>query len=131
MDGSTPLNVACWKKRDEIALFLIHTERDRVREEGGRWWYCGGAGRHRQRSYNMEDSYGKRPAFWTKSTRVIEELLTLDDFEVTDGDGGPLLWRCARDGLVSERVAIDARLAGHYLQSWKGILPLEAGDSVF
>ena len=111
--------MACYRKRDEIAVFLINAERNRVREEEG--------GRQGAASYNMESSLGHRPWFWTSSARIMEEMITLDDLEVTAESGCPLLWYCARYGLVSGRVATDAKLAEQYLTRWHATLPLEIG----
>ena len=123
--------MACDRNREEIALFLISKERERVRQEReeGRGSQGGAAGgRGSLPSYNMLDSHGWRPVFYTSSARIVEEFLTLHDLEVTAGDGEPLLWFCAGRGWVSERVATDAKLAGQYSQRWKGTLPLEAGE---
>ena len=122
-DGLTPLRVACNEDKEEIALFLIHTERDRVKDEKGRQ---GAGGSHP--SYNMGDISGGSPVFMTSSARIREELLTLDDVELTNGSGKTLLWGCAYEGWVSERVATDVKLSGQYGQRWKGTLPLEIGD---
>ena len=140
--------MACVENKEEIALFLIQLERERVRqerEEGrGRQGGAGG-GREALPSYNMtEKRYGNRPVFmssspdfWRKkptnnslssSARIVEELLTLDDLEVTDGDGTPLLWICAFWEWLNVRAATDARLAGQYSQRWQGTLPLERGE---
>ena len=130
MKGSTPLHVACKKNKEEIALFLINTERDRVRQgREGRCWQGGaGGGRGRVPSYNMENSRGWRPVFTTSSVRIVEEFLSLDDLDVADRDGRPLLWHCAERGCVSERVATDVKLAGQFSQRWNGTLPLEKGE---
>ena len=123
--------MACWKNREEIAVFLIKREREwarQEREEGrGRQGGAGG-GREGLPSYNMEDSRGRRPVQLTRSARIVEELLTFVDLEVTDGNGRPLLWRCARWGWVTEIVARDVKLASQYGQRWNGTLPLEKGE---
>ena len=129
--GDTPLHVACWKNREEIAIFLISKERERVRqerEEGrGRQGGAGG-GRGTLPSYNMKSSFGTRPVFYTDSARIVEELLTFEDLEVTNGNGKPLLWRCAEWGIVTEIVARDVKLASQYSQRYDGTLPLEKGE---
>ena len=121
--------MACDKNREKIALFLIRTERERVRQEreegGGRQ---GEGGRGTLPSYNMKSRGGWRPVFRTSSARIVEEFLTLDDLEVTDGDGKPLLWMCAVNGWVSERVATDGKLASQYSQMYHATLPLEKGE---
>ena len=118
--------MAIYARKEELALFLINKERERVGRDrqGGR--RVGARGKIP--SYNMEDWNGRRPAFNTSSTRIVEEFLTLDDLEVTDGDGKPLLWWCAARGLVSDRVATDVRLKSQYKQRWYGTLPLEKGE---
>ena len=80
-------------------------------------------------SYNMKNRLGESAVFWTFSTRILEELLACDDLEVTAADGRPLLWRCAENRLVTERVATDAKLASQYGQRWEGTLPFEKGES--
>ena len=126
----TPLHVACEWEREEIALFLIKTERDIIRKEGDkRHGRQGGAGEHSLPTYNMQTSYGVTPVFMrTESARIVEELLTFDDLKVMRGDEMPLLWRCARNGCVSETVATDVKLAGQYMKTYNGTLPLEIGE---
>ena len=80
-------------------------------------------------SYNMRDEDGYSPVFRTSSSQIVEEMLKLDDLQVTDEYGQPLLWWCARRGLVSERVASDPNLARQYRQRWRGSLPLEEGKN--
>ena len=123
-DGLTPLRVACDEDKEEIALFLINTERDRVRDEGG----MHGAGESHP-SYNMGDISGGCPVFRTSSARIREELLTLDDLKLTNGSGKMLLWGCAYEGWVSEKVATHVKLVGQYTQRWQGTLPLEIGEN--
>ena len=116
--------MACDEDKEEIALFLINTERDKFKDEGGGRQGAGVS----QPSYNMRDISGGSPAFMTSSARIREELLTLDDLELTNWSGKTLLWKCAYEGWVSERVATDVKLSGQYGQRWKGTLPLEIGD---
>ena len=77
----------------------------------------------------MKDSImGWNPVFWTKSEKIVEEMLKLDDLQVRARDGEPLLRRCALKGMVSERMASDRKLAGQYGQRYEGRLPLEEGE---
>ena len=76
----------------------------------------------------MRNGDGLSPVFLTKSSKIVEEMLKLDDLQVTRVDGTPLLWHCAMRGCVSERVASDQKLAGQYGQRWWGSLPLEEGE---
>ena len=66
--------------------------------------------------------------FLTSSCRIVEEMVRLDDLQVTTRDGSPLLWHCAGRGCVTERVASDQRLVGQYGQRHHGRLPLEEGE---
>ena len=75
----------------------------------------------------MRDRDGNSPVFRTSSSTIVEEMLKFDDLQVTRY-GMPLLWHCAHEGLVSERVASDPKLAGQYQQRWRGRLPLEEGE---
>ena len=45
--------------------------------------------------------------------------------KVKSEDGTPLLWHCARVGLVNEKIANDTRLRGQIGLGWKATLPLE------
>ena len=128
-DGLTPLHVANWENREEIAVFLINTERDRVRHEREGRCRQGGGARGKLPSYNMKNSFGRRPMFFTSSVRIMEEFITLHDLEVTVGNGMPLLWQCALKGTVSKSVATDGRLATQYSLRYEGTLPLEIGET--
>ena len=127
--------MACNDDKDEIALFLVKEEKKRVNAEG-RQPQPGSTGRSGldlggskwTPSYNMQDIYGCSPVFLTSSCRIVEEMVRLDDLQVTTRDGSPLLWHCAGRGCVTERVASDQRLVGQYGQRHHGRLPLEEGE---
>ena len=77
-------------------------------------------------SYNMKDENGNTPVFQDNtSTRMVESQLNLDDLEVTNATGKPLLWFCAKAGRISERIACDLRLRNQLGQRWEGSLPIE------
>ena len=122
----TPLHYACVYNRDEIALFLIREEQERVtreRQEGqdGQPRRRGeGQQQHDTSSYNMRNEYVLSPVFYTSSSAIVEEMLKFDDLQVTTENGKQLLWQCARWGCVSKRVASDPKLAGQYGQRWEG-----------
>ena len=116
--GWTPLHWACKDNRDDIAIFLISEERDRVCNTDDPIYP----------TYNMRDYNGCTPVFKTSSERIVEELLKLDDLQLTDKDGMPLLWHCAKYGCVSEGVASDPKLVEQYGQRWWGRLSLEEGE---
>ena len=118
--GWTPLHWACKDNRDDIAIFLIKEERERVSTTGE-------GQRQDNPSYNMRDYNGCSPVFKTSSERIVEEMIKMDDLQVTDKDGMPLLWHCAKYGCVSEGVASDPKLVEQYGQRWWGRLPLEEG----
>ena len=82
-------------------------------------------------SYNIRDVDGYSPVFRTSSSKIVEVMLKFGDLQVTRWDGIPLLWWCASEGLVSERVALDPKLAGQYGQRWEGSLPLERGKNEY
>ena len=126
--GLTPLHVACQQRRTSgIARFLISLERDRLNAKERR--------EAEVPSYNMRCAGGWSPVFGTSLKVLVEDLLQLDDLEVTrddldDLDELPLLWRCAEKGIVSRRVAMDAKLRGQFGQKFWGTLPLEEGKSI-
>ena len=77
-------------------------------------------------SYNMRDANGDTPVFQDNtSTRMVESYLKLDDLEVTNEKGKPLLWFCAKAGRISERIACDQRLRSQLGERWEGSLPIE------
>ena len=89
--------------------------------------------RGRQPSYNMKRADGGTPVFDTLLQVMVEDLLQFDDLEVTRDDLDyydelPLLWRCAEKGIVSKRVAMDAKLRGQSGQKFWGTLPIEEGE---
>ena len=132
--------MACYLNRYDIALFLIRAERQWVsrskaaREEqdevDGQTRMIRGVVQNDTPSYNMRDGGGRSPVFRARSLKIVEEMLKLEDLQLTRGsDGMPLLWHCAGRGYVSEKVAFDPRLAGQYGQRWRGSLPLEQGEN--
>ena len=120
--GWSPLHLACLYNQEEIALFLIKEEKKRVgeKEEGQPW--IGNTP-----SYNMRDKWGAIPLFMTSSLKIVKELISFEDLEVTSWNGMPLLWHCAHFGCVTERVASNQKLSEQYAQRWFGRLPLEEG----
>ena len=126
--GLTPLHVASQKSRtSSIARFIISLERDRLNENERRVAEVP--------SYNMRCNDGWTPVFGTVLAMLVEDLLQFDDLEVTrddldDLDELPLLWRCAEKGIVSRRVAMDAKLRGQFGQKFWGTLPLEEGRCI-
>ena len=128
-EGWTPLHEACRYNVDNVAIFLIKAEQQWVRKEQdvqpGRVHRQGQQGTP---SYNMRDRNGLSPVFWTTSVRIVEGMLEFNDLQLTKRDGEPLLWYCATNLCVSERVATDHRLIRQYGQRWKGRLPLEEGE---
>ena len=119
--------------KDKIALFLIKEEREwvsrttEVKEDVEPGKERRG-GQQDTPSYNTWDRWGRSPIFFTRSRKIVEEMLTLDDLVVTTRGGKPLLWHCASKGFVSERVANDQKLVEQYGQRSKGRLPLEQGE---
>ena len=116
--------------QERIAEFLLEEERKikAEREEGGE---VPDAFRDTPTpSYNMPDDVnGSSPAFWTESSKIMEMMLQFDDLEVVKRkDGQPLLWRFARNGIVTEKIAMDERLRGQVAEEWYGTLPLEKGE---
>ena len=138
-NGGTPLHLACnpsqltgfktiWATRsnyttgsqhtpdtgeEDIVDFLIDQEKEM------------GATLEGTPSYNMKDENGDTPVFQDNtSTRMVESYLKLDDLEVTNARGKPLLWFCAKAGRMSERIARDPRLRNQLGQRWEGSLPL-------
>ena len=96
--GWTPLHMACQFNKDDIALFLIREEQERVtkeRQEGqdGKTGRRGEVQQQDTPSYNMEDKWGFSPVFLTVSSKIVEEMLKLDDLELKDGKGNQLLER--------------------------------------
>ena len=88
--------MACINNRDEIALFLIREEQERVtkeRQEG----QDGQPGRRQQQdtpSYNMRSRDGRSPVFCTSSSKIVEEMVkSFPDLELEDGEGRQLLER--------------------------------------
>ena len=77
--------------------------------------------------YNARDVIGRSPVFYTMSADIIEKMLELEDLAVVDLDGEPLLWRCARDGIVNLRIAHSLRNQIG-LRGLRGALPLEIGE---
>ena len=78
-------------------------------------------------SYNMKSSIGLTALFFTRKSSIVEMLLQLDDIIVED-NLRPLLWRCARHGIVTENVARDKKLRDQFGQINKGTLALEEGE---
>ena len=73
--GHTPLHIACEiRDREEIIEFLIDQEREKISKGVG--------GDPAYRSYNMKNRGGKSAVFCTRSTRVVEMFLDLNDLEV-------------------------------------------------
>ena len=98
--------MACYRNKDEIALFLINEEKRRVSGAEGQQQrqhgQPGGTGRGLQQgtpSYNMRDKWGDSPVFKTKSEKIVEEMVKLPDLELADGNGRQLLER-GEDGRV-------------------------------
>ena len=61
-------------------------------------------------------------------SRIVHNI-QFDDLEVVRGDDGqPLLWTCARRGIVTEKIAMDERLRGQVAKVYSGTLPLELGE---
>ena len=103
--GWTPLHRACITNREEIALFLINEEKERVsaaegqrqlrqrqHAQPGRAGRRGGW-REGTPSYNMKSSSGRSPVFWTSSEKIVEEMVKLPDLELANGKGRQLLER--------------------------------------
>ena len=127
--GWTPLHYAGNEKQERIAEFLLEEEKKikAEREEGG-----GMPDAFRDTptpSYNMLDEKGASPAFWTSSSKIMEMMLQFDDLEVVRrNESQPLLWECARRGIVTEKIAMDERLRGQVAEVYLGTLPLEQGE---
>ena len=79
-------------------------------------------------SYNARNKWGESPVFRTSSSRIVEMCLQFDDLAVTKEDGKPLLWYCAENGTLSEKVGEDVKLKGQYGTRWEGTLPFEIGE---
>ena len=125
-DGSemTPLYVATCGPGYRVARYIISLERDLINNNAGG-----------VPSYNMDCFDGGTPTFSTESLEIVEDLLQFDDLEVTrddldDNDELPLLWRCAEKGIVSQKVAVDAKLRGQFCLRFWGTLPLEEGERI-
>ena len=102
--------MACYLNRDEIALFLIREEQERVTKErqevqDGQPGRRGEEGQQQDEtpSYNMRDIFGRSPVFKTESSKIVEEMLKLPDLELEDGKGRQLLER-GEDGLGKSSV---------------------------
>ena len=101
--GWTPLHYACSNNREEIALFLINEEKERVSAAEGQQQLQqqqhaqpGRAGRRGgwregTPSYNMRDYRELSPVFLTTSEKIVEEMVKLPDLELADGNGRQLL----------------------------------------
>ena len=96
----TPLHMACYYDKDEIALFLINEEKRRVSAEGEQQRHAqpgrnggrsGGDQQQQTPSYNMQYVDGRTPVFWTESEKIVEEMLKLHDLELVSKDGRQLL----------------------------------------
>ena len=79
-------------------------------------------------SYNMKSSIGLTALFFTRKSSIVELLLQFDDIIVTD-DLRPLLWRCARHGIITEKIARDRKLTAQFGLTNKGTLALEEGEN--
>ena len=125
----TPLHCACFRfgGREKIIEFLLDEEKKIKTEQE--------EGKERSDmfrdlpvpSYNMRDENGYSPAFWVQSSNVLEMMLQFDDLEIKRSDDMPLLWKCARRGIVSEQIAMHERLREQIAIKHQGTLPLEIG----
>ena len=131
--GVTPLHVACSWRNVEVVKFLLEEEEKTKKEQvGGRTIP----------SYNVEDSEGHTPLFYTRSSTIVELLLKYDDLEVSllnhpalsryfssfstsVSNHLTLLWHCANKGIVTETIASDERLRDQYGLRYEDKLPLE------
>ena len=100
----TPLHYACRHNRDEIALFLIREEQERVTKErqeeqdgqpGKKKKKRKGKGQQQDTpSFNMRSIGGRSPVFMTESSKIVEEMVkSFPDLELEDGRGNQLLER--------------------------------------
>ena len=85
-----------------------------------------------EKLYNIRDSeYGYTPVFCARTGPIVELFLRFEDLHITAGNGGPLLWVCARWGAVTEKVLQDERLRGQLgMKGPRGELPLQGGECI-
>ena len=113
--GWTPLHRACDWNRDEIALFLIRKESERVAKErqegqGGQPGRSGGGQQQDTPSYNIRSRDGDTAVFWTESPKIVEEMVkSFPDLELEDEDGRQLLEK-GENGLgILSPLSVDSK----------------------
>ena len=126
--GKTPLLLACYNDKTEIAQFLLEEEK---RRKGAPTPVEQHAQVGEIPSYNMATTLGERPAFVgrKKSASLVESFLEFDDLHVANDadDGETILWHCANRGIVSDKIVQDERVRAQIGSRVHGKLPIEEG----
>ena len=124
--GKTPLLLACYNDKMEIAQFLLEEEKRLQRVPTCKRSVHFGE----IPSYNIASTLGEMPAFvgYKKPASLVELFLEFEDLHVTNDAHETILWMCANRGIVTDKIIQDERVKAQIAQRFHGKLPIEEGE---